>query len=240
MVKDMKIVLIHGQNHIGSTCMITQELANKVKEKTQEKSIIKEFFLPVDFDEPCKGCYTCFTKDLTKCPHYPKLEPLETALLKADLIILESPVYVYHATGQMMSFLDHFGTWWVVHRPRPEMTKKQAVVISTAAGGGMKSTVKDMSDSLEMWGIAKVHKYGVGVQAVNPNEIPERILNKIHKKTDKLSEAVCKNAGKQRMNSRGKKWFYLMRFAHKHFPPMEPDHSYWENKGWHGKNRPWK
>ena len=52
MVKDMKIVLIHGQNHIGSTCMITQELANKVKEKTQEKSIIKEFFLPVDFDEP--------------------------------------------------------------------------------------------------------------------------------------------------------------------------------------------
>lgn len=238
-MNDMKILLIHGQNHKGSTCMIAQELANKVKEKTQEKSIIKEFFLPLDFDEPCSGCCTCFTKDLTRCPHYPKLEPLATALLEADLIILESPVYVYHATGQMMSFLDHFAAWWMVHRPRPEMTKKQAVVISTAAGGGMKSTVRDMSDSLEMWGIGKIHKYGVGVQAVSPKEIPERILKKIHKKTDKLSDAVCKNAGKQRMNLRGKKWFYIMRMAHKGFK-MEPDYSYWEEKGWHGKNRPWK
>ena len=40
-----------------------------------------------------------------------------------------------------MSFLAHFGTWWVVHRPMPEMSGKQAVAISTAAGGGMKSTV---------------------------------------------------------------------------------------------------
>lgn len=236
----MKIVLIHGQNHRGSTCMIAQELADKVKEKTQKESEIKEYFLPDAFDEPCRGCYTCFMNDLTKCPHYTKLEPLATALIDADLIVLESPVYVYHATGQMMSFLDHFGTWWVIHRPIADMTKKQAVVISTAAGGGMKSTVKDMADSLEMWGIAKVYKYGVGVQALTPKEIPERILKKIHKKTDKLSAAVCKNAGKRKMNRRAKKWFYLMRLAHKHFQPMEPDYSYWENKGWHKKMRPWK
>ena len=44
------------------------------------------------------------------------------------------------------------------------MCKKQAVVIATAAGGSMKSTVKDMADSLEMWGIAKIYKYGVAVQ----------------------------------------------------------------------------
>lgn len=236
----MKIVLIHGQNHKGSTCMIAQELAEKINVKTQGTSEIKEYFLPKDFDKPCMGCCTCFKEDLSKCPHYTKLEPLATALLEADLIILESPVYVYHATGQMMSFLDHFGTWWVVHRPKAEMCKKQAVVIATAAGGGMKSTVKDMADSLEMWGISKIYKYGVGVQAVSPKEIPARIIKKIHKKTEKLSEAVCKNAGKQKMNHRGKKWFYLMRFAQKHFPPMEPDYSYWEEKGWHKKARPWK
>lgn len=28
--------------------------------------------------------------------------------------------------------------------------------------------------------------------------------------------------------------------AHKHFPPMEPDYSYWEKRGWHGRKRPWK
>ena len=157
----------------------------------------------------------------------------------ADLLILESPVYVYHASGQMMNLLDHFGTWWVVHRPRAEMCKKQAVVIATAAGGGMKSTVKDMADSLEMWGIARIYKYGVAVQAGAPGEIREGIIKKIHGKTDKLSDAICRNAGRCGMNSRGKRWFFLMRFAHKHFPPMEPDYSYWEERGWHGRKRPW-
>ena len=236
----MKIVLIHGQNHKGSTYMIARELADKVKDKAQGGAQIKEFFLPDAFDEPCRGCYSCFENDLTKCPHYSKLEPVAEAVLGADLLILESPVYVYHASGQMMNLLDHFGTWWVVHRPRAEMCKKQAVVIATAAGGGMKSTVKDMADSLEMWGIARIYKYGVAVQASAPGDIQEGIIKKIDKKTDKLSNVICRNSGKVGMNSRGKRWFCLMRFAHKHFPPMEPDYSYWEERGWHGRKRPWK
>lgn len=28
--------------------------------------------------------------------------------------------------------------------------------------------------------------------------------------------------------------------AHEHFPPMEPDYSYWEERGWHRRKRPWK
>ena len=229
----MKIVIIHGQSHEGSTCMVARELANKVGGE------VREFFLPRDFDQPCRGCYTCFKTDLSRCPHFRDLEPLERAMLDADLLILESPVYVYHATGQMMSFLDHYGTWWVVHRPMPEMSEKQAVAISTAAGGGMKSTVKDLADSLEMWCIRKVYKRGVGVQAASSNEIPDRILRTIHRKTDKLAKQIQGNAGRCGYNGRAKRWFYMMRFAHRHFPPAEPDYDYWEERGWHGKQRPW-
>ena len=39
----MKIVMIHGQNHEGSTCMVARELAEKVGGEVQE------FFLPKDF-----------------------------------------------------------------------------------------------------------------------------------------------------------------------------------------------
>ena len=230
----MKIVMIHGQSHKGNTYTVAKELADKIGGE------IREFFLPRDFDKPCNGCFTCFQKDLTHCPHYKELEPMVNAISEADLLILESPVYVYHATGQMMNFLDHFGTWWVVHRPVEALSKKQAVVIATAAGGGMKSTVKDMTDSLEMWGIRKIYKLGIGVQAVKPEEIPERIRRKIHRKTDALARKIRKNDGKRGYNGRAKKWFYLMRFAHKHFEPMEPDYGYWESRGWHGKNRPWK
>lgn len=229
----MKILIVHGQNHEGSTCMAARELAQKVGGE------IREFFLPRDFDAPCRGCYTCFQADLSRCSHYRKLEPLAAALLEADLILLESPVYVYHATGQMMSFLDHFGTWWMVHRPRPEMSRKQAVAISTAAGGGMMRTCRDMADSLEMWGIHRVYRLGIGVQATKPSEIPAGIQNRLHKKTDALARKIRKHAEGQGCNLRAKCWFTLMRFAHKHFPPSEPDYGYWEERGWHGKGRPW-
>ena len=234
VVQMMKTVIIHGQSHEGSTCMVARELAAKVGGEVQE------FFLPRDFDKPCCGCFTCFKTDLSKCPHHKELEPLKEAILDADLLIFESPVYVYHASGQMMSFLDHFGTWWIIHRPMPEMSGKQAVAISTAAGGGMKSTAKDMSDSLEMWGINKVYKLGLAVQALKPGEIPDRIMKRIHRKTDKLAHRIRKNAGKRGCNGRAKKWFYLMRFAHMHFPAMEPDFGYWEERCWHDKKRPWK
>ena len=230
----MKIVIIHGQSHEGSTCMAARALARQVGGE------IQEFFLPRDFDKPCRGCYTCFKTELSRCPHYDALAPLATAMLEADLLILSSPVYVYHATGAMMSFLDHFGTWWMIHRPRPEMSRKQAVVVATAAGGGMRSAMKDMADSLEMWGVRKVYRLGFGVQAMKPDEIPERIRRTIQRRTQKLACRIQKHAGKRGCNARAKGWFTLMRFAHKHAAPMEPDYGYWERQGWHGKNRPWR
>ena len=229
----MRTVIIHGQSHEGSTCLAARELAHKVGGETQE------FFLPRDFDAPCLGCYTCFRTDLTHCPHYGRLKPLADAILAADLLIFASPVYVYHATGQMMSFLDHFGTWWVVHRPRPEMANKQEVVIATAAGGGLKSTAKDIADSLEMWGVRKVYRLTFSVQASRPAEVPPRIQERIHAQTGRMARRIQSGAGKTGYNRRAKRWFHLIRFAHLHFARSEPDFSSWEKAGWHGKRRPW-
>lgn len=230
----MRIVIIHGQSHEGSTWLAARTLARRVGGE------IREFFLPRDFDKPCQGCYACFKAELSACPHYKELAPLEKAMLEADLLILASPVYVYHATGAMMSFLDHFGTWWVIHRPMPEMSRKQAVVVATAAGGSIKSTMKDMADSLEMWGVRRVYRLGFGVQATKPEEIPAGIRRAIDRRTARLARRIQKNAGKRGCNVRAKGWFTLMRLAHKLAAPMEPDYGYWERQGWHGKGRPWR
>ena len=130
----MKTVIIHGQSHNGSTYHIARMLTDKIGGE------ITEFFLPRDFGEFCCGCTRCFTESEKKCPHYKKLAPITQAIDEADVIILASPVYVYHATGAMKAFLDHYGWRWMVHRPEEKMFKKQGVCISTAAGGGMKST----------------------------------------------------------------------------------------------------
>ena len=137
----MKIVIIHGQSHKGSTYNIANILANKVGGE------VTEFFLPRDFKDLCIGCTNCILKGEDKCPAYLNLKPITEALDSADLIILASPVYCYHVTGSMKNFLDHYGYRWMVHRPNEAMFKKQAVCIATCAGMGAKKTNKDMKSA---------------------------------------------------------------------------------------------
>ena len=98
----MKITLIYGQNHKGSTYHVARRLAEKLGGER------KELFLPRDFGEFCLGCTGCFMKGEENCPHYKKLLPITRAMDEADVIILAIPVYVYHATGHMKAFLDHY------------------------------------------------------------------------------------------------------------------------------------
>ena len=229
----MNILIINGQNHKGSTYHIAHDLASKIDGE------IKEFFLPKDFNEFCLGCTSCFTKDEKLCPHYEKLKPFNEAFEWADVIILASPVYVYHATGQMKALLDHYGYQWMVHRPKEYMFKKQGVCISTAAGAGMKSTNKDMADSLFFWGVGKIYKYGKGVAATNWNQISKKKKKDIDKKITAIAKKINKRNGKVKPGFKTKAFFNLMRMLQKK-GWNQADMDYWNERGWNKKNRPWK
>ncbi|MBR2279481.1 MAG: NAD(P)H-dependent oxidoreductase [Ruminococcus sp.] len=229
----MKTVIIHGQNHKGSTYNIARILAEKIGGETTE------FFLPKNFGEFCVGCTTCFMKDEKKCPHYEKLKPITEAMNSADVIILASPVYVYHATGAMKAFLDHYGYRWMVHRPEECMFKKQGVCISTAAGAGIKPTNKDMADSLFFWGVAKIYKLGMGVAATDWKSVPDKKKTKIEKATSSIAKKIINNNGKVKPSLKTKGYFYIMRMIQKN-GWNEKDVLYWKEKGWIKKARPWK
>ncbi len=229
----MKIVMLNGQNHKGSTYHIGKHVADKLGGE------LIEFFLPKDFDQFCVGCTQCFTKSETLCPHYEKIKPITEAMDEADVLIFTSPVYVYHATGSMKAFLDHYGYRWMVHRPEKKMFSKQAVCIATAAGSGMKSTLKDMADSMFFWGIPKTYRYGVAVRATSYEKIEEKIKKKIDKKTTKIASKIRKRKGKVKAGLKTKGFFYIMRMLQKS-GWNEVDCQYWQERGWNKKERPWK
>lgn len=229
----MNIVLIHGQNHKGSTYHIGSMLAERLK------GTLTEFFLPRDFGEFCVGCTNCFSKSETLCPHYEKLKPITDVIDNADVLILTSPVYVYHTTGAMKAFLDHYGYRWMVHRPEKSMFSKQAVCIATAAGAGMKSTLKDMADSMFFWGIPKIYKYGAAVRATAWEQIPEKRQKKYQKHMVTIARRINKHCGTVKPGIKTKGFFLIMRMAQKH-GWCEPDVAYWKEMGWLGKERPWK
>ncbi len=227
----MRITVIHGQSHMGSTYNIAHSLAEKLNGE------ITEFFLPKDFGEFCVGCTACFAKSETQCPHYEKLSPITEAIDGADVLILASPVYVYHATGAMKALLDHYGWRWMVHRPEESMFSKQAVCISTAAGAGMKSTNRDMADSTFWWGVARTYRYGVAVAETSWEGVSEKKKQRIDKKLSALAQKILKKQKEPTLKT--KIYFSVMRQMQKH-GWNEADMNYWISKGWTGKKRPWK
>lgn len=158
----MKIVLIHGQNHKGSSYHVDRMIAEKISNKKE----ITEFFLPKDLNHFCLGCFNCIEDD-AKCPFYDDKKQIMDAVEKADLLIFTTPTYCMRASAPMKSFFDLTFTYWMVHRPRECMFKKRAVVVSTAAGNGTKTAIKDIANALENWGIPQIIKYGMSVQAMS-------------------------------------------------------------------------
>ena len=200
---------------------------------------VTEFFLPRDFGEFCVGCTQCFEQSETLCPHYEKLQPITQAIDQADVLILASPVYVYHATGAMKALLDHYGYRWMLHRPQEAMFRKQGVCISTAAGAGIKTTNRDMADSLFFWGVPKIYRYGVAVLETSYTRVNAKIKANIDRKTTKLAQTIRRKHGRVKPGLKTKGFFAIVRMLHK-IGWNEVDIIYWKEKGWEEKARPWK
>lgn len=232
----MKVLIISGTEHKGSTYNIGRILA----EKLTDSADISEVFLPADFGEFCCGCTSCFINDETKCPHYAKLRPITELIDSSDVLIFTTPTYVYHASGQMKALLDHYGWRWMVHRPEEKMFAKQAAVISTAAGMGMRSAMKDVYHSLFFWGVPRIYRYGKAVMETSWDRVKPNIKQSIEKKTDALAAKIRSAEGRRlRVPLKTRALFMMMRLAHKN-GFSETDDKYWAAKGWTEKARPWR
>ena len=165
----MKIVVIHGQNHKGSTWNVANILLQDI---TGEKEV-KEFFIPRDLNHFCTGCYSCL-ESRKNCPYWEDIKPINDAMKEANLLILTTPNYCMMPSAPMKAFLDLFFTNWLAHKPYEEMFKKRAVVISTASGAGAGKASKLVASNLLNWGIPEVITYGISVNAINWKMLPDR------------------------------------------------------------------
>ena len=231
----MKIVMIHRQNHKGSTWNI----ANLLLQKLPGEKEVKEYFLPRDMNHFCSGCYACL-EARERCPYWREKEPMLHQMREADLLILTSPNYCMMPSAPMKAFLDLFFTNWMSHKPLREMFSKRAVVISSAAGAGAKKAAKLIGNNLANWGIPEIHLYAAVVNAMNWDMVPSGKKARMEKDMDKLARQLSRR-GKVTvgMKTRILFWFYGgMQKAGWGASPTEKQ--YWIENGWLSGGKPWK
>lgn len=230
----MKITAIYGTNHIGSTVLLARELIHALPHQPDD---ITEFFLPRDFNHFCSGCGACFVAKKPLCQQTgEQLHPILAAISQADLIILASPVYVYHVTGAMKSFLDHFGCRWIIHRPDGTLTRKTAVLLTTAAGSGIRQALRDMRDSMNWWGVGRVQTYGIRSMALTPSGLTPKVKQKMAHDMQRLARKLRPAPVTPRTGIRVRYW--LSRKIGGGL--QKADHEYWSLQGWLHGDLPWK
>lgn len=161
-------------------------------------------------------------------------------MIEADLLLFTSPNYCMMPSAQMKAFLDLFFTNWMSHKPLKEMFSKKAVVISSTAGGGAKRTTKHIANNLINWGIPDVTEYGIAVNAMNWETVPEKIKRKIDKATSKISAKIsCGQRVKVGIKTRFLFWLFSgMQKAN--WSASKAEKQYWLDNGWLQGKKPWK
>ncbi len=238
----MNITVINGTEKHGVTYRLKEMFLSEFK----DKSDITEYYLPKDCPCFCSGCTVCMAKGEAACKDAKIIGNIEKSLLKADLIVMTSPAYVFHATGAMKAFLDHFAYRWMPHRPAREMFGKRAVIITQCLGAGAKSTANDIKHSLSWWGISKI---GIFTGALMGDVIWEKLSEKkraqLTKKVERLARKFARidYSKPARTNLSTKIKFSFCRAMQKALHKSDPEYldgKYWARQGWLGSGRPWR
>lgn len=228
----MKICVIYGTERRGCTWHIAQEVLTRLPEAE-----VTEFFLPRDCPDCCISCFRCFHEE-NHCYHSEGARRILASLLAADVILMTSPVYALHVSGQMKTFLDHCANMWMVHKPNGEMFRKQAVVIATASGPVYRSALREMKDSLDFWGVAHTYKLGFTLMEISWDRLAPKFKQKISRQAELTAAKLRRDAAGPGMKVRF--LFYAMRLAQKYIWKDSPDAKWWRDHGWLGRERPWK
>ena len=140
-----RVVAINGSPHkgMGNTALLIEMLRPNLSREGFELEIINLSDHEIRY---CTGCAFCMDKG--KCWIDDDHRGITDKLLDADGVVLASPVYIFHVTGQMKTFLDR--SLALGHKPRP--TWKPGLAISVSAGLGETDTASYLASHLRMFG----------------------------------------------------------------------------------------
>lgn len=152
----MKILTIIGSpRKKGNSYQAAKELEEEMKRRGDYD--FEYLFLKDTNLEICRGCFNCFAKGIKFCPLKDDREMIENKMKEAEGLILVSPVYAITVTALMKNFIDRLA--YLCHRPAYH--GKNALVLSTTGGIGLKETMNYMEMITGAWGYKVTGKCGL-------------------------------------------------------------------------------
>ena len=153
--------------------------------------------------------------------------------------MVTTPTYCMHVSAPLKAFIDLTFDLWMSHRPMASMFTKRALIVSTAAGTGTGSAMKDVQDALVYMGVPKIVKYGLSVQAMNWEGVGHKKKAKIERDAARIAKQLSTDKAPA-VGIRTRFLFRMMGMLQKkgwNSAPVET--AYWKEKGWLDGKKPW-
>ncbi len=227
----MKVTVIYGSDRKGFTYNMVQMVKKALDKK--EKIEYVEYTFPRDMNEYCLGCINCVTKGREYCPHREKMDEIMNNIMTSDGLIMSSAVYCFDVTGAMKTFIDHTASYWMSHRPVPELMDTVGLAVVTAAGAGIGHTKKTLVNTMKYLGFkrclaASVRSGGYYGKDISPLEKEmSKYAEKFYSLMKKKSKLSTPFFTRFFMKLMGK-----MISGYKDGEMLDLDKKYWIKMGW--------
>jgi len=224
MSEKRKVVAINGSPHEGVS-NISQMLAMLGKTFEEEGFELEEIFLNRQQIEYCTGCAVCLEKG--SCWIKDDHKKVMQQVLDADAVILASPVYFYHVTAQMKTFLDRS----LGYGHRPLRTWKPGLSVSVAAAFGEVSVAEYLGRLLHVYGAFQLGQ--LTALAAGPGQFIGKEL--VEARAADLAHDVARAVREGRRYPATEHNLFYWRLIgglvqdNKEF--MKADHKYWQEQG---------
>lgn len=145
----MKILSIVGSPH-GEKGNTGKLLGEVLKGAESEGAECETIVLKGDSIKPCLGCDLCHKNG--RCHLKDDFEPIKEKMLAADGIILATPNYIFHVSGQLKLFIDRCSS--LIHCMALE--GKYGASVVTSGGGDELPIVQYLNHFLMVSGVTPV------------------------------------------------------------------------------------
>ncbi len=140
-----KILLINSSNRKRNTYKLLSSVEILLKKHNFETELMNLGDYKIDF---CKGCEVCVMRD--NCFVKDDAHIIMDKIIKADGLVIGTPVYLNNMTGMLKSFIDRTCSWF----HRSPVAQKPTLLLANTQGSGINTTLSSIQEAMIQWGVA--------------------------------------------------------------------------------------
>ena len=159
------ITLIGSRAEKSNTARLAEFFVGKLREVNTSEGIENELLFPEQWGlKPCISCNNCFTRGVCVLDENDGMKQLKEKLMASDVVIIGSPVFAAHVSGDTKHLIDRLSMW--LHTM--PLIGKYGIVLSTTSSNNGDAVTDYLGRMMEGMGLQIVLRLNAFIHKGEP------------------------------------------------------------------------